>query len=166
MSKTKKNSELSTAELSAQSVLKAKGFIEVLDVAEEMGRIGTWLIPDKEKEDWHFTRFNRQVAYHREQAALLHKQGYFFCYDQPSLRNTRYVGFENDGGTGNLNGDGGNGLYMCCPPATYLFLQEAKASVQAMMLKNVREDLGGTLGALRGQLGRDSIQIDRKEIRS
>ena len=166
MTKTKKNTELSTAELSAQSVLKARGFIEALDVADELGRIGTWLIPDKEKEDWHFTRFNRAVAYHREQASLLSKKGYFFCYDIATLRHIRYVGFENDGPTGNLGGDGGNALYMCCPPSTYLFLQEAKKNVQSMMLANVRNDLGGTLGALRGQLGEGSVELERKEIRT
>tara|TARA_R110002020_G_scaffold311358_5_gene527019 strand:+ start:349 stop:864 length:516 start_codon:yes stop_codon:yes gene_type:complete len=162
--KPKSPTTLSAEDLAAQSVMKAKEFIQTIDVAEEYGKVGAWIIPDTAKKfrDWHFVRMNRSMSMHRELAHVLHQKGYFFCHDV--CPDVRMVGFESDGGTGNLNGDGGQGLYMCCPPQTWMFLQEQKRKAQALAASRLKDSFGGTVADLRGKLGGDAVSVTSKEI--
>ena len=140
MAKTAAGKTQDGKELRAKAVSNLSKHIQAYETAGVSGA-GHWVgIPD-ELKDWHFVRFNKSVAHHREVAALLLNQGYLEC--NKVAPTARMIGFESDGE---------NRMYLCCPPEVKAWHNAEKARKRAIRFELMKKDFGGHLSGIPGEV--------------
>ena len=140
MAKTAAGKQVDSKELRAQAVANLSQHIKAYESADVQG-VGHWVQIPKGMEDWHFVRFNKQVPYHREVAALLLSQGYLDC--AKAAPTARCVGFE---------ADGENRLYLCCPPEVKIWHAKEKHAKLKQRFNLMEKDFGAHLAGMPGDV--------------
>ena len=140
MAKTAAGKSVDPKDLRAKAVANLSKHIQAYETADIHG-VGHSVKVPKGMEDWHFVRFNKQTAYHREVAALLLSQGYLDC--AKAAPEVRCVGFE---------ADGENRLYLCCPPEVSIWHRKEKQEKIRKRYKLMEKDFGSHLNNIGGDI--------------